>query len=396
MDWSPEDLVFPALLFMAISSLGFAVCNGCYVSEIDNSFEGTLARKLPGPAKVRYNSAMSLTVFASLTAVCCVLEAVILLDLVPKVVPMPDIAILVALILTPVFFLACIFAIGFLLASLHDPLPPVFSVLEDRNYYENAEVRSYVDGFFAAGSSRGIKGLATPRRQIRKFEASTVDGVKAECLGRYLKDSTLTVPPYPVAAGDWPLAHPFRLGSRTGDGSDILAHLESGDSGDENDDGRYLFETADFPVCRGITWNPKSAVADLDACEIEVKDGTCAPGWDAGDLESWICTGFKACVREGKRHVKEVEKRPERLEDLGAVQEMVGIDGEEVLAWVLPKGWEKAGDAQSYYRKAVSREADTALRIHPLRLYAFNVCFLVIGAVGWVTLLVATAFFLLG
>jgi hypothetical protein len=396
MDWEEllKMFVFPGLLFTFIASMGFAVCDGFYVSEIDSNYEGTMARKHPGLASSRYDSAMSLTVFAALTLVSLCIECFFAFGVWELPRPL-ELTGLVSIFVTPSLFIGCIFSVGFLLGALYDPLPPVFALLEDRDYYRNGDVRKYIDGF-ASAASRGIRAAPSPQRFVRAADPTSKDEVKRQCLERYLKDSQLIVPPYPVAAAYWPLERPFHLGQpSSGDLSEAVSHIESGDSGVPEQGSyptasRYLFETAEFPVCRDVSWDAKSAVAELDACEIEVKSGTCAPGWDAGDLESWICSGFDACVREGKKDLKEIEKRPERLKDLGAEQRNVEIDGEPVSAWVLPVGWSQIGEAPAFYRKSISRQADKQRRLEPLRLYSFNVCFLAVGSIGWCLLIAGT------
>jgi hypothetical protein len=264
-----------------------------------------------------------------------------------------------------------------------DPVPSVLFALDERDYRGNTDLRNYVDGYRA--SSRRVAanttGADSPRRLAQTRENS-VDAMKGECLGRFVGSKGVIMPPYRVLTSKWPLKDSFRLSSEV-EPPDASSFFESGRSGDSGD---VLWDTEDVPVCYGVKAKMNSALADLDACEIELDDdtGTCAPDWDPGRVESLICTAFRACVREGNKHLKDVEKRLDRLAKLGSVPaDLPHSNSDALKLWVLPAGWSNWDEVKNYYRDSVSDRVEEDVAMHPLRSYAANLCFLVIGGIGF-------------
>jgi hypothetical protein len=192
------------------------------------------------------------------------------------------------------------------------------------------------------------------------------------CFPQFISQGQLLSPVLPVATSHWPLQSAIIIGPGL---PSAIPLFDSGRSPYSSPGySQALFDRGWVSVCYGATWESNDASADSDVCDIDVEEASCHFDWDDGDLEGHVCRAFKACVREekGRPALGEVEKR---VEEMGARYS---------YGWVLPTGWNDFKALKKFYRTSVADRRANFIATDPGCLHAFNLVFLVIGALSCV------------
>jgi hypothetical protein len=294
----------------------------------------------------------------------------------------------------PSVFIGCIVCSPMVAYATIDPRPRDFFILESHNYFNDPDLAAYVRLFrHIQLRARTLDRPSDRPRAIQGwFDDRPNSTIREVCFLQLTPEWRLSAPSYPVALPR-NFSEPFLLSRNAEPAPDLIENLETG-HGDwyptSGDRERYdlMWDIWDLPghflPYFGTEGNDPSDGCSVNLDTYAAYDGV-APGLEAADIEDWACSTFKACVAQAERDRTEFAARRKRLAKLGVRrQDFVTSTGVVMPdAWVLPAGWDNFAAVKDYYRESAFARLDAAVSFDPLSIFAFNVCFLAVGCVGW-------------
>jgi hypothetical protein len=367
-------------LVLAIVSAAFAVYDGKFADDIKSDPDRDIERRTPGQLASLYQASVAIAVLSVIVFVAMVIGIVVAL----LGIGLPKVVVIGIFGGGAVVFLGVIIAAGVGAAAATGDVDRAYYLIDSRNYDDNSDVKEYADAYLSHSGS-GSASLLSDNRSLR---ADTSD--EKACVNRVGFEFS---PSWRYVHTYLPLNHSLLFSS--GDDDTYVPYPPDIDvsSSYVNGQGQIetvrLYEETSAKVCYGIEWGEatkKSAYETGKMCDLTpLSVGGCAPGWSIDDVTDLMCRTWKKCVKDSNR-----EKRLEDLEDVGAVRQEYRNEYGWLWpnAWVLPAGWDQVGDLKDW---AKSQDAKATSDYFSGTGYVYgpiNIVLLVIGAVGWVFLVI--------
>jgi hypothetical protein len=403
------NFLFTGSILIIFASLGFAVCNGRCLTAIKADYARTLALSNPGGAQRLYDCSLALVIIGPIATLFMIIGLVLTCLGFDK----SECWLGVAMYPGPLIFVGCMVSAGFIVTRTIDPRPLSLIVLEERNFDKRDDIQSYLLDFYSMSifNSRTTRG-----RRIASDNDPGDLAIEDTCKARLSWRSKsgafkrLAAASYQVGFPKQDFDKPFLL-SKDPEAADVTEHIETGHSewywnytGSPSEESpwvphpsppveeRYdlLWDIWDLPAHWRTRWS--GSIGKSGACHIQVEDGRYAPDVWEDTIEDFICRAYRACEAELEKEREQDDARRERLSKLGAVQ-ADNVTAPDLVpgAWMLPVGWDNFGAVKEYYRQSAVARLDESLTFDALCRFAFNVCFMIAGGIGWLFVVVCTS-----